>query len=154
MQWIIDFFTNPFLMAGISSWLLAQVAKTIVYAIANKKFDVHRLHGDGGMPSGHSATVASVAMMCGLRFGLGSVEFAIAAILATIVCHDAMNVRYESGKQAELLNDLVEWFNDTMKVGFTEKKLKEFLGHTPLQVLVGILLGAINATVLHFFVFV
>ena len=154
MQWIIDFFTNPFLMAGISSWLLAQVAKTIVYAIANKKFDVHRLHGDGGMPSGHSATVASVAMMCGLRFGLGSVEFAIAAILATIVCHDAMNVRYESGKQAELLNDLVEWFNDTMKVSFTEKKLKEFLGHTPLQVLVGILLGAINATVLHFFVFV
>jgi acid phosphatase family membrane protein YuiD len=153
MQWLIDLVTNPFLVAGISSWLLAQVAKTIVYAIANRKFDIHRLHGDGGMPSGHSATVASVALMCALRCGTGSVEFAIAAILATVVCHDAMNVRYESGKQAELLNDLVEWFNETMKVGLTETKLKEFLGHTPLQVIVGVLLGCINALVLHFFVF-
>ena len=105
------------------------------------------------VPSGHSATVGGLAMMCALREGFGSPIFAIAFVLATIVCHDAMNVRYESGKQAEILNDLVEWFNDTMKVGFTEKKLKEFLGHTPLQVLVGVLLGVANALLLHFFVF-
>ncbi|MBQ7291133.1 MAG: divergent PAP2 family protein [Clostridia bacterium] len=153
MNWLIDLVTNPYLIAGISSWLWAQVAKAIIYAIVNKKFDIHRLHGDGGMPSGHSATVGGLAMMCALRAGFGSPIFAIAFVLATIVCHDAMNVRYESGKQAEILNDLVEWFNDTMKVGFTEKKLKEFLGHTPLQVLVGVLLGVANALLLHFFVF-
>lgn len=153
MNWLIDLVTNPYLIAGISSWLWAQVAKAIIYAIVNKKFDIHRLHGDGGMPSGHSATVGGLAMMCALREGFGSPIFAIAFVLATIVCHDAMNVRYESGKQAEILNDLVEWFNDTMKVGFTEKKLKEFLGHTPLQVLVGVLLGVANALLLHFFVF-
>ena len=153
MQWLIDFVTNPFIIAGISSWLLAQIAKFIIYAIVNKTFDLSRLHGDGGMPSGHSATVGGLTMMCALKCGFASAEFAIAFVLATIVCHDAMNVRYESGKQAEILNDLVEWFNDTMKVGFTEKKLKEFLGHTPLQVLVGVLLGVANALVLHFFVF-
>jgi acid phosphatase family membrane protein YuiD len=153
MKWLIDLVTNPYLVAGISSWLLAQVAKVIIYAIVNKKFDVHRLHGDGGMPSGHSATVGGLAMMCALMQGFDSPIFAVAFVLATIVCHDAMNVRYESGKQAELLNDLVEWFNDTMKVGFTEKKLKEFLGHTPLQVVVGVLLGMANALVLYFFVF-
>ena len=154
MQWLIDFVTNPFIIAGISSWLLAQIAKFFIYAIVNKTFDISRLHGDGGMPSGHSATVGGLAMMCALRFGVGSVEFAISALLATVVCHDAMNVRYESGKQAALLNDLVELFNETLKAGLTETKLKEFLGHTPLQVWVGATLGAINALVLHFFVFV
>ena len=153
MQWLIDFFTNPILIASISSWLLAQVAKFIIYAIVNKTFDIHRLHGDGGMPSGHSATVGALAMMCGLRCGFGSAQFAIAFVLATIVCHDAMNVRLESGKHAEILNDLVEWFNETMKVGFTEKKLKEFLGHTKLQVYVGVILGALNALLFHFVVF-
>lgn len=153
MNWLLDLVTNPFLIAGISSWLLAQIAKFIIYAIVNKTFDIHRLHGDGGMPSGHSATVGGLAMMCALRCGFGSVQFAIAFVLATIVCHDAMNVRLESGKHAELLNDIVEWFNDTMKVGLTEKKLKEFLGHTKLQVYVGVLLGVANALIMHFFVF-
>lgn len=153
MQWFIDFITNPFMIAGISSWLIAQIAKFIIYAIVNKTFDISRLHGDGGMPSGHSATVGGLAMMCGLRCGFGSPMFAIAFVLATIVCHDAMNVRLESGKHAAMLNDLVEWFNETMKAGFTEDKLKEFLGHTKLQVYVGVTLGALNALALHFLVF-
>ena len=150
MQWLIDLITNPILLAGISSWLLAQIAKFIIYAIVNKTFDISRLHGDGGMPSGHSATVGALAMMCGLCHGFGSTYFAIAFILATIVCHDAMNVRLESGKHAEILNDLVAWFNETMKAGFTEEKLKEFLGHTKLQVYVGVALGALNAIFFYF----
>ena len=153
MNWLLDLVTNPWLIAGISSWLLAQVAKFIIYAIVNKTFDISRLHGDGGMPSGHSATVGGLAMMTALRCGFGSVEFAVTFVLATIVCHDAMNVRLESGKHAEILNDIVEWFNDTMKVGLTEKKLKEFLGHTKLQVYVGVLLGVLNAIFFHFVVF-
>ena len=150
MQWLIDFVTNPFIIAGISSWLLAQIAKFIIYAIVNKTFDLSRLHGDGGMPSGHSATVGGLAMMCALMKGFASAEFAIAFVLATIVCHDAMNVRLESGKHAAMLNDIVEWFNDTMKAGFTEAKLKEFLGHTKLQVYIGVLLGALNALGIYF----
>ena len=153
MQWFIDFITNPFIIAGISSWLLAQIAKFIIYAIVNKTFDLSRLHGDGGMPSGHSATVGGLAMMCALRCGFDSPMFAIAFVLATIVCHDAMNVRLESGKHAAMLNDLVEWFNETMKAGFTEEKLKEFLGHTKLQVYVGVTLGALNALALNFLIF-
>ena len=153
MQWLIDFVTNPFIIAGISSWLLAQIAKFFIYAIVNKTFDISRLHGDGGMPSGHSATVGGLAMMCALICGFDSPQFAIAFVLATIVCHDAMNVRLESGKHAEILNDIVEWFNETMKAGFTEEKLKEFLGHTKLQVYVGVLLGALNAIGLYFLFF-
>jgi acid phosphatase family membrane protein YuiD len=153
MQWLIDFVTNPFIIAGISSWLLAQIAKFFIYAIVNKTFDISRLHGDGGMPSGHSATVGGLTMMCALMKGFASAEFAIAFVLATIVCHDAMNVRLESGKHAEILNDIVEWFNETMKAGFTEEKLKEFLGHTKLQVYVGVLLGVLNAIGLYFLFF-
>ena len=153
MGWLIDLVTNPWLIADISSWLIAQIAKFIIYAIVNRTFDIHRLHGDGGMPSGHSATVGGLAMMCALRCGFDSPQFAISFVLATIVCHDAMNVRLESGKHAEILNDIVEWFNETMKVGLTETKLKEFLGHTKLQVYVGVLLGVLNALILHFFVF-
>jgi acid phosphatase family membrane protein YuiD len=153
MQWLIDFVTNPFIIAGISSWLLAQIAKFFIYAIVNKTFDISRLHGDGGMPSGHSATVGGLAMMCALICGFDSPQFAIAFVLATIVCHDAMNVRLESGKHAEILNDIVEWFNETMKAGFTEEKLKEFLGHTKLQVYVGVLLGVLNAIGLYFLFF-
>jgi acid phosphatase family membrane protein YuiD len=162
MQWLIDFVTNPYIIAGISSWLLAQIAKFIIYAIVNKTFDLSRLHGDGGMPSGHSATVGGLTMMCALMKGFASAEFAIAFVLATIVCHDAMNVRLESGKHAAMLNDIMDWFKDIMKnnpaqnkggAWFTEEKFKEFLGHTKLQVYIGVALGALNALGLYFLFF-
>ena len=161
MQWLIDFLTNPFIIAGISSWLLAQIAKFIIYAIVNKTFDLSRLHGDGGMPSGHSATVGGLTMMCALRCGFDSPMFAIAFVLATIVCHDAMNVRLESGKHAAMLNDIMDWFKEVMKnnsgenkgAWFTEEKFKEFLGHTKLQVYIGVTLGALNAIVLNYLIF-
>ena len=82
MDWLKDFFTNPFLLTSLSSWFVAQVIKTIIHLIIYKKLDIERLYGDGGMPSGHSATVSSLATICGLSFGFGSVEFAIAGILA------------------------------------------------------------------------
>ena len=100
MDWLLDLITNPFLVIGISSWAVAQVLKTVIHFIIYKKFDIFRLFGDGGMPSGHSATVTSIAVSAALAYGTGSFEFAIAAILAIIVCHDAMGVRLETGKQA------------------------------------------------------
>lgn len=153
MNWFLDLITNPVLVTGLSSWFFAQVIKTILYAIVNKKVDWGRLVGDGGMPSGHSATVTSVAVITGLICGFGSVEFAISGILAIVVCHDAMGVRQETGKQAVLLNELVEIIEILSKKDLPEVKLKEFVGHTPLQVYAGVLIGFLNAFLMYFAVF-
>jgi len=141
--------TNPFLMTGVCSWFIAQVLKTIIHFIINKKFDLHRLFGDGGMPSGHSATVTSLATISLLVYGSGSFEFAVTAILAIIVCHDAMGVRLETGKQAEVLNDLIEIIDMLTTEKVPEVKLKEFVGHTPTQVLAGTLVGITNAVIMY-----
>lgn len=145
MDWLKDLFSNPFLLTGLGSWFIAQVLKTILHCIIYKKLDFERLVGDGGMPSGHSATVASLATMCGLTFGLQSVEFAITAILAVIVCHDATGVRRETGRHAEVLNELLQ----SLETG-TPVDLKELVGHTPLQVTMGILIGVGNALLMYY----
>ena len=85
MGWFIDLLTNKLLLTAVSSWAVAQVIKAIIFAIINKKFDIHRLFGDGGMPSGHSATVTSLATMAALMYGFGSFEFAVTTILAIVV---------------------------------------------------------------------
>ena len=154
MAWLMDLITNQFLLVSLSSWFLAQVIKTVLYAVEIKKLDITRLFGDGGMPSGHSATVTSLATFCGLQFGFGSFQFAVTAILAIIVCHDAMGVRLETGKQAEVINDILEVFELLTPKKISEANLKEFVGHTPIQVMAGILLGIVNALVMHFWVFV
>jgi len=153
MKVLNDIFTNPFLMTGLSSWFVAQVFKTIIHCIIHKQLDLHRLIGDGGMPSGHSATVTSMAIYSALSFGVGSFEFAVTAILATIVCHDAMGVRLETGKQAMVLNEMLSIFNVLTTEQLPEVKLKEFVGHTPVQVLAGILVGAVNAIIMYYIVF-
>ena len=96
MDWFLDLITNRFFIVSVSSWFVAQFLKTVIYALENKKWDWSRLFGDGGMPSGHSATVSSLAVMSGLTFGFDSFQFAVTAILAIIVCHDAMGVRQET----------------------------------------------------------
>ena len=115
MTWLKELVTNPFLITSTSSWLIAQVIKVIINACVTKKLDWERLFGDGGMPSGHSATVSSLAMFAALRCGCGSFEFAVCAILAIIVCHDATGVRQEAGKQAVVINDIVEQFEKLLK---------------------------------------
>lgn len=150
MDWLIDLLTNKFLLVSLSSWFVAQVLKTILYALETKKLDINRLFGDGGMPSGHSATVTSLATFCGLNFGFGSFQFAVTAILAIIVCHDAMGVRLETGKQAVAINEILEAFELLAPNKISEANLKEFVGHTPIQVIAGILLGIINAIVMYF----
>lgn len=154
MSWFIDLVQNPFFITSVSSWAVAQVLKVIINFIVTKELSWERLFGDGGMPSGHSATVSSLAVTCALICGTGSVQFAISAILAIIVCHDAMGVRRETGKQAVVINDLIKIFNDLSKEDvLPETKLKEFVGHTPIQVIAGITLGIANALVMYFWVF-
>ena len=93
------------------------------------------------MPSSHSATVCALATAAGIQYGGGSAEFAISAILAIIVMYDARGVRRETGLQAQVLNELIEFFQNMGKPLSYEEKLKEFVGHTPLQVIVGAILG-------------
>ena len=105
------------------------------------------------MPSAHSATVTAVTVMTGILCGFGSPLFAVACIVAIIVMHDAMGVRLETGKQAKLLNEMVALFEAIGQPKLSmEKKLKEFVGHTPSQVTAGMLLG-IAVAVIYYYVF-
>ncbi|MBQ8302614.1 MAG: divergent PAP2 family protein [Clostridia bacterium] len=149
----LNIFTNPILIVPACAWCVAQVLKVIINAVMNKKFDINRLVGDGGMPSGHSATVTALAVMAGFAKGFGSTEFAIAMIFAIVVMHDALGVRRETGKQAvsiikmaELLNDYFSEHDEHIKTD----KLKVLVGHTPLQVVCGSALGAVIAIGYHF----
>ena len=149
MNWFIDFITNPFLLTSLSGWGVAQVLKVIINAVVYKKLDWKRLFGDGGMPSGHSATVSSLACITGLVYGLSSFEFAFTMILAIIVCHDAMGVRMETGKQSMILNEIIENFDIMFSDELAEVKLKEMVGHTMPQVIAGISLGILDAIVVY-----
>jgi len=151
MSWFIDLVQNPFFITSVSSWAVAQVLKVIINFIVTKELSWERLFGDGGMPSGHSATVSSLAMFALLKSGPGSFEFAVCAILAIIVCHDAMGVRWETGKQAQAINEIIRTVEVLSKQDLPEVKLKELVGHTPVQVLAGITIGICNA-LLFFFV--
>ena len=150
MNWLSALFTNPFLIVPMLAWFTAQVLKTIIHAIINKKLDITRMCGDGGMPSGHSATVSSLAVLAALVYGCGSFQVAFAAVLAIIVCHDASGVRLQTGKQAEVLNDLIEIIDMLTTEKLPEVKLKEFVGHTPVQVAAGIIVGVVNALVWYY----
>lgn len=135
---IASLFQNKILISAVSSWAIAQVLKTIIYAIVNRTLNFSRLVGDGGMPSGHSATVTAMAASAALEYGLNSPLFGIGAVVAIIVMHDAMSIRLEAGKHAQALNHLYQVLMSDME---NEKKMKEFLGHTPLQVFFGAVLG-------------
>ena len=144
MDILFDLLGNGILWTGLAAWFVAQVTKMIINLWVEKRLVLERLWGDGGMPSGHSATVAAVAFTSGWMMGYDSVVFAVSAILAIIVMHDAMGIRREAGKQAtsikqiaELINELVEEKDDVVRTD----KLKELVGHTPLQVILGGLLG-------------
>jgi hypothetical protein len=149
MRYITELFSNIFVLTALASWAEAQVLKTIIHAIVNKKFDITRLFGDGGMPSGHSATVTSLAACVGLVKGLDSVEFAIAGIVAVVVCHDARGVRLETGKQSTILNEMQKTLKLLTSQELPEVKLKEFVGHTPTQVAAGIIMGIVNAIIVY-----
>ena len=96
---LTDILNNKILVCGIVGWAVAQIMKTIIYALLNKEIRLERMVGDGGMPSAHSATVSSMAAAAAIVYGFGSFEFAISVMLAIIVMHDAKGVRMETGKQ-------------------------------------------------------
>jgi acid phosphatase family membrane protein YuiD len=141
MKFFYELLSNEILIAAFFGWLTAQILKTIIYVAVNKNFNPERLLGDGGMPSSHSATVMALVTATGLNFGADTFEFAVAGVMALIVMHDAMGVRRETGKQAKVINNMMDWFMQMDSDISPEEKLKEFVGHSPSQVFFGALLG-------------
>ena len=139
-QNIVDLFTNRVMMCAVFSWILAQIIKLFTGPIHLKGNSFSNiLVGSGGMPSSHSAAVCATCISCGLLYGFGSTYFAISGVLAVVVMRDATGVRRESGKQAAVINRVAQEMNK--KKGFDFELLKELLGHTPLQVFAGAVLG-------------
>ncbi len=132
---------NQVLVSAVTGWVVAQVLKTIIDISLNKSFNPERLVGSGGMPSSHSATVCGLTTAAVIHYGVGSFEFAICFVLSMIVMYDAMGVRRETGKQAKLLNNIL--LENPLKLNseLLQEKLKEYVGHTPLQVAAGAILG-------------
>ena len=148
MEFITELLHNRIFVSAALGWMVAQVLKTIIHMILTKQFVAERMVGSGGMPSSHSATVCALATATGMECGAGSPEFAITIMLAIIVMYDAIGVRRETGKQGRVLNEMLEIFTNMGKEISPGKRLKEFVGHTPLQVLMGAILGIIIAVIL------
>ncbi len=144
-----DFISNKIVITAFIAWLSAQILKTITHAIVYKKIDFKRLLGDGGMPSCHSAVVTSVAISVGLIEGFNSSLFAVAAVMAIIVMHDASGVRLETGKQAKVIKDMSQFIESLNNIKFDDDSLKEFVGHTHLQVFMGAILGIVVALIVN-----
>lgn len=150
LELITDFFTNYILICAFLAWLLAQVAKCLLYIVKYHHFDFLVLVSSGGMPSSHSATVTALVTATAKLCGANSPEFAITFILAFIVMYDACGVRRAAGEQAKVLNRIV---SDVQKgdTKYLDKKLKELIGHTPVQVIAGAVLGIILAAFIPVF---
>lgn len=143
LQLLSDLLHNHIVIGGMLAGLAAQFAKVIVSTVIHGKFSIARFREDGGMPSGHSATVTSLCLLCGWCCGFKSAAFAISFVLASIVMRDAIGVRLETGKQAKLIKELAEKFNGLINddKDVRAESLKELVGHTPIQVFFGALLG-------------
>ncbi|HHV60440.1 MAG TPA: divergent PAP2 family protein [Clostridiaceae bacterium] len=137
MEFIESIFSNKAIVVPALTWFIAQFIKVLTVLLTEKKLDFTRFVGTGGMPSAHASYVVCVATVVGKNLGFGSIEFGIATAFALVVMQDAAGVRRAAGKQAEILNKII-YSNDFLHM---DEKLKELLGHTPFQVIVGALMG-------------
>lgn len=148
MTYLLELIRNEILITAILSWFIAQFIKLVLVLITDRKLDFTRLTGSGGMPSSHSSFTVSLAAATGFEAGFDSVVFALALAFSLVVMYDASGIRRSAGQQAVILNQIVEKLG---KEGFsqTSKKLKELLGHTPLEVFAGAILGIVVAIIRH-----
>lgn len=150
MDFFSELFSNRIFMAAATGWLAAQIIKTFIHFILSKEFVLERMVGSGGMPSSHSSTVCALATATCFEFGADSYEFAMALVFAIVVMYDARGVRRETGIQAKLLNDIMKTFEAMGRKEISaHDKLQEFVGHTPLQVIIGAILGLLIAPLFY-----
>ncbi|MGB2706062.1 MAG: divergent PAP2 family protein [Candidatus Omnitrophota bacterium] len=136
---LLEIVTNKILWFTLYTWIITQIIKVIIGVIKEKKFNFRWFIGTGGMPSSHSATVSALAVLVGLSCGFDSVIFVVALLFAIIVIADAQGFRRATGKQAEILNKILD--DIYWKKRIQEDRLKELLGHTPVEVFAGIACG-------------
>ena len=146
MNYLLEFVTNKYIYIPFSLWLGIQLFKVIWDLVTTKKFNFKRILGAGGMPSSHAAVVTSLATWIGKNEGVDTHFFAISIIFAFVVMYDAAGVRRAAGKQAKLLNKIIE--TPGLKMGEVQEKLVEVLGHTPIQVIVGAIIGIVAGCLL------
>jgi len=146
-----DIFTqmyhNKIFMVTLSSWVIAQSIKVVIGVIQEKRFDFRWFVGTGGMPSSHSAGASCLATAVGINYGFDSVYFALAAAFSIVVMFDAQGVRRATGRQARILNRIMD--DIYWKGKIREGRLRELVGHTPLEVIMGFILGILIAVVAY-----
>lgn len=137
---------NKALLACVTAWLIAQILKILLTYYSSKKIDLTRLVGSGGMPSSHTAFVTSLSTSIGRMYGWDSAIFAISLCFALVVMYDAAGVRRAAGNQAKILNIIIEDLAQNKPLA--NERLKELIGHTPIEVLVGAMLGILIANIM------
>jgi uncharacterized protein len=129
------------LIVSVCAWAIAQLIKVIVVYVQKKRFDFRTLIATGGMPSSHSAIVSALATSVAIVDGLSSVPFAISVVFALIVIYDSAGMRRSVGRQAVVLNRVIKELRERRSIGYFEKDLRELMGHTTFQVIIGACLG-------------
>lgn len=144
MHNIVEIFTNRSLMCALTAWFVAQAIKIPTYYMVEKKWEWRRFFGSGGMPSSHTAMVVALALTVGAFDGFNTPEFALSFAFAAIVMYDACNVRRETGKQGEVINEILEHMLVDGKP-ISDQEFKELVGHSPFEVLGGVIVGCVCA---------
>ena len=142
MTCVQELFQNKIIGISILSWAVAQLIKIIIDVYTTKKIDLNLIMSSGGMPSSHSSFVTSLATSTGILYGFNSVYFSITFCLAIVVMYDAAGVRRAAGKQAATLNNLLDRLDIQV-----DERLKELLGHSPVEVTAGAILGIVIAVI-------
>ena len=142
-----EIFKNKIFLITLTVWFLAQLTKVILGVIKEKRFNFRWFIGTGGMPSSHTAGSSALATSVGLAYGFNSPLFAVAAAFAMVTMFDAQGVRRATGYQATILNKMMD--DIYWKGQIEEQRLKELIGHTPIQVLAGFIFGVICAMILY-----
>ncbi|HEV3233513.1 MAG: divergent PAP2 family protein [Candidatus Dormiibacterota bacterium] len=138
--------SSAYLLIPAISWAMAQLIKIVVDSVQNRRLDIRRFASAGGMPSSHTALVLSLTTVIGSRRGIDSPEFAICAVFSSVVMYDATGVRRAAGRQARVINRIID--DLFHQEGIKEERLRELIGHTPIEVIAGGLLGILVALVL------
>lgn len=144
---ILEILGNRVIQAAALAWAVAQALKVMLTLAISRRFDKSRVLGSGGMPSSHSAMVCAMLMTIGFREGFSSSIFALAFCFSGVVMYDAAGVRRSTGRNAAVINQLMDMLSGDGYT-FDEKRLKELVGHTPIQVLAGALLGTLIGTLM------
>ncbi len=147
MNFFLELSQNQVFITVLVSWFIAQTAKVFLGIITERRFNFKWFVDTGGMPSSHAATVAALACAVGLEYGVRSALFAVTLVFAWIVLMDAQGFRRSTGKQAEILNMILDDIYWNKKIG--EEKLKELLGHTPIEVFVGTAIGILVGIIFY-----